>query len=273
MRSTTIAATLMAMASAVTAQKAGFAVFANPAMDEVVFAGKPYTLKWTAGKDATGKDYAGPATLTLIGGETQGTQQFVANLTSKPILAFNNRQKSQPVLTMCHAALDVSANTYAWNVDCTLGKAKVYGLSITLNNEPATFQWSNRFHIDNSGCPGENGNPGSASSSASSSAVASATSAPSSGGAYPTATSHASASSAAVTSSHSSAAATVSSAAVPTLTKSSSAGATTSSATKPAATASQSSTGATPIPTAAAPKVAAGSLALAGAAIAAVLAL
>jgi len=251
MRSTTIAAALVAMASAVTAQKAGFAVFANPAMDEVVFAGKPYTLKWDAGKDASGKPYTGAATLSLIGGETQGTQQFVANLTT----------------------LDVSANTYAWNVDCTLGKAKVYGLAITMDSEPATFQWSNRFHIDNSGCAGENGNP----SSASSSAVASATSAPSSGNAYPTATTHASVSSAAVTSSsqpsQSSAAATVSSAAMPTLTKSTSAAATTSSATKPAATASHSSTGAAPIPTAAAPKVAAGSFALAGAAIAAVLAL
>lgn len=78
MRSSTIAAAVMAIASAVSAQEPGFAVFSTPKSQELVPAGKTYPLKWAAGTA-----FSGPAVLSLIGGETQPTQQFIANLTSK----------------------------------------------------------------------------------------------------------------------------------------------------------------------------------------------
>ncbi|KAH7034874.1 uncharacterized protein B0I36DRAFT_346749 [Microdochium trichocladiopsis] len=239
MRSATIAAAFMAMASAVTAQTAGFAVFANPAQDEIVPAGKPYTLKWAAGDK-----YAGSAVLSLIGGETQGTQQFIANLTT----------------------LEVSANKYVWNVDCSLGKAKVYGLTITMVNEPEVFQWSQRFHIDNSGCAAGS----SSSASASSSAPASVSSV------YPTTSVPETSSTKAVTSATTTAA--PSSSATPTgitaiTTLTQAPAQTSSSTTKPTSSASQTTAGPSGIPTAAAPKVAVGSFALAGAVVAAALAL
>ncbi|KXJ95966.1 hypothetical protein Micbo1qcDRAFT_158106 [Microdochium bolleyi] len=234
MRTSAIAAAVMALASAVSAQVDGFAVFSTPKAQEVVPAGKPYALKWVAGA------FSGKAVLSLIGGETQPTQQFIANLTT----------------------IEVGANGFTWDVDCSLGKAKVYGLTITLVEKPTTFQWSQPFRIDNSGCAGQSSSSASASSSA---AVYPTASASSSAAVYPTA----SVSSTKVVTQTSTAAPTT----IVTKSTTESHAAQTSSSTKAPTTPVPTTTGGTTIPTAAAGKVAAGSFALAGAAVAAVLAL
>ncbi|KAI1482532.1 Ser-Thr-rich glycosyl-phosphatidyl-inositol-anchored membrane family-domain-containing protein [Daldinia eschscholtzii] len=149
MRSTTVFASALAFAASAFAQTAGYAVLTSPAEGQQVPSGKTFTIKWDAGK------YSGPATITLLGGETPTT------LTPGPVIA----------------TVDVSEGTFTWNVDCSLGKEKTYGLKVVSVADPATFQYSFPFAIAGPSC----GN-GAGEYPKSSSSVASSSSA----GAYPT---------------------------------------------------------------------------------------
>lgn len=96
MRSATVLVALSAFTTSALAQVAGFAVFSTPAEGEVVPAGKPYVVKWTAGK------YSGPATLSLIGGETQGTQVALGTLASEccsTLRLYHDRTSTNPCLS------------------------------------------------------------------------------------------------------------------------------------------------------------------------------
>ncbi|KAF3055713.1 putative gpi anchored serine-threonine rich protein [Daldinia childiae] len=123
MRSTTFASALAFAASAF-AQTPGYAVLTSPAEGQQVASGKTFTIKWEAGQ------YTGPATITLLGGETPTT------LTPGPVLA----------------TVDVSEGTFSWTVDCALGTDKTYGIKIASVANSATFQYSFPFAIAGPSC-------------------------------------------------------------------------------------------------------------------------
>ncbi|KAI1468621.1 Ser-Thr-rich glycosyl-phosphatidyl-inositol-anchored membrane family-domain-containing protein [Daldinia caldariorum] len=151
MRSTVFASALAFAASAF-AQTPGYAVISSPAEGQQVPSGKTFTIKWDAGKDS------GPVTITLLGGETPTT------LSIGPVLA----------------TVDVSEGSFTWNVDCSLGKDKTYGIKVASVANPATFQYSFPFAIAGPSCGAVES---SSSSSSSSSAVVSI--ATSTAGGYP----------------------------------------------------------------------------------------
>ncbi|KAI1802228.1 Ser-Thr-rich glycosyl-phosphatidyl-inositol-anchored membrane family-domain-containing protein [Daldinia bambusicola] len=124
MRSTTVFASALAFAASAFAQTPGYAVLSSPAEGQQVPSGKTFTIKWDAGK------YSGPATITLLGGETPTT------LTPGPVLA----------------TVDVSEGSFTWNVDCSLGKDKTYGIKVSSVADPATFQYSFPFAIAGPSC-------------------------------------------------------------------------------------------------------------------------
>ncbi|KAI1461914.1 Ser-Thr-rich glycosyl-phosphatidyl-inositol-anchored membrane family-domain-containing protein [Annulohypoxylon moriforme] len=163
MRSTTIFASALAFAASAFAQTAGYAVMSSPTEGTKVASGKAFTIKWDAGK------YTGQATVSLLGGASPST------LTPGPVLT----------------TLDVTAGTYTWNVDCSLGTDKTYGIKIASVADASIFQYSFPFTIDGPSCGAETTSR-SASTTAggyptagvsSSSAVSSSSSAPG----YPTA--------------------------------------------------------------------------------------
>ncbi|KAI8965265.1 Ser-Thr-rich glycosyl-phosphatidyl-inositol-anchored membrane family-domain-containing protein [Daldinia sp. FL1419] len=150
MRSTTVFASALAFAASAFAQTPGYAALSSPAEGQQVASGKTFTIKWDAGK------YSGPATITLLGGETPTT------LTPGPVIA----------------TVDVTEGSFAWNVDCSLGKEKTYGIKIASVQDAATFQYSFPFAIAGPSC---SSGAGEYPSKGSSSAVPS-----SSAGGYPT---------------------------------------------------------------------------------------
>jgi len=136
MRSIAVVASSLAFVASVTAQVPGFAAMSAPAQDEQVPAGSTYTIKWEAGQ------YTGNVIISLLGGETPGT------LEADSVIASSVR---------------ITDQSYNWNVDCKLGDKTTYGIQITSEADPATFQYSFPFHIDNSKCGASGG--GSSSSS------------------------------------------------------------------------------------------------------------
>ncbi|KAI0385776.1 Ser-Thr-rich glycosyl-phosphatidyl-inositol-anchored membrane family-domain-containing protein [Hypomontagnella monticulosa] len=166
MRSTTFFASALAFAASAFAQTAGYAVMTSPAEGQQVPSGKTFTIKWEAGK------FTGPATISLMGGESAGT------LIPGPVLA----------------TVDVTEGSFAWNVDCSLGKEKTYGIKITSVADAATFQYSFPFAIAGPSCSGGAGqyptlSSSTTSSSSSSSASSSSISKSSTISSYPTLTS------------------------------------------------------------------------------------
>lgn len=267
MRSTTVFVSALSFAVSAMAQTEGFAAMSAPSEGESVPAGKTYTIVWEAGK-ATG-----PIDIVIMAGPTPAKLQLGDKIASN---------------------VDVTAGSFEWKVDCSLGDQETYGLDIISVAEPGTFQYSFPFHIDNSGC----GSSGSSSSSAASdsSATASASTYPtsdisSSASAKPSETvsekpSTASATSASVTVTSSvsvpesssaagtaSASASVTSAVPSPSVTSAPTGSTTLVATTSSTSQGSSTASTTPIPTGAAPKNAAGSLALVGGLAAAIFAL
>ncbi|KAI0117316.1 Ser-Thr-rich glycosyl-phosphatidyl-inositol-anchored membrane family-domain-containing protein [Daldinia grandis] len=144
MRSTTAFASALAFAASAFAQTAGYAVLTSPAEGQQVASGKTFTVKWEAGK------YTGPATITLLGGETPTT------LVPGPVLA----------------TVDVSEGTYSWTVDCALGTDKTYGIRVTSVADSTIFQYSFPFAIAGPSCSKGAGEYPQSSSVASSSSVA-----------------------------------------------------------------------------------------------------
>ncbi|KAK2595507.1 hypothetical protein QQS21_006782 [Conoideocrella luteorostrata] len=97
----------------------------NPTMNEVITAGKPFTITW----DAISKYADGTISIELIGGATQSTQQHIDNIAS----GIKNKD-----------------NSYTWSVGADLGAEKVYGLVLKLESNPKIFQFSNPFQIKGS---------------------------------------------------------------------------------------------------------------------------
>ncbi|KAI1100482.1 Ser-Thr-rich glycosyl-phosphatidyl-inositol-anchored membrane family-domain-containing protein [Jackrogersella minutella] len=149
MHSTAIFASALAFAASAVAQTAGYAAMSSPAESSKIPSGKPFTIKWAAGT------YTGQATISLLGGASPSTLS------------------PGPVLT----TIDVTAGSYTWDVDCSLGKDATYGIKIASVADAATFQYSFPFVIEGPSCG--------ASSSASGSATVSAKTASEEGG-YPT---------------------------------------------------------------------------------------
>ncbi|KAI1078317.1 Ser-Thr-rich glycosyl-phosphatidyl-inositol-anchored membrane family-domain-containing protein [Whalleya microplaca] len=125
MRSSTIFATALAFAASAFAQTDGYAVMSAPAEGQKVPAGKVFTVKWTAGS------FKGPATITLMKGESQKTLELGADIASD---------------------VEVATGSYEWKVDCALGADKIYGLKITSAADPNTFQYSFPFQVTGPAC-------------------------------------------------------------------------------------------------------------------------
>ncbi|KAJ3568403.1 hypothetical protein NPX13_g6431 [Xylaria arbuscula] len=102
MRSSTVFASVLAFAASTLAQTAGYAVVSAPGDGETVPAGKTYTIQWSAGK------YTGPATISLLGGETDTTLEVLGSLGS----------------------VQVEKESFSWAVECSLGEDKTYGIKI-----------------------------------------------------------------------------------------------------------------------------------------------
>ncbi|KAI0890485.1 Ser-Thr-rich glycosyl-phosphatidyl-inositol-anchored membrane family-domain-containing protein [Annulohypoxylon maeteangense] len=124
MRSTTVFASALAFAASAFAQTAGYAVMTSPAEGTKVASGKAFTIKWDAGK------YTGQATVSLLGGATPST------LTPGPVLT----------------TVDVTAGTFTWDVDCSLGTDKTYGIKIASVADASIFQYSFPFSIEGPSC-------------------------------------------------------------------------------------------------------------------------
>ncbi|KAI1660173.1 Ser-Thr-rich glycosyl-phosphatidyl-inositol-anchored membrane family-domain-containing protein [Daldinia decipiens] len=152
MRSTTFASALAFAASAF-AQTPGYAVLTSPADGQKVPSGQTFTIQWQPGQ------YTGPATITLLGGETPTT------LTPGPVLA----------------TVEVSQGTFSWKVDCALGTDKTYGIRISSVANSATFQYSFPFAIAGPSC-----SSGAGETPKSSASVASVASSSTAAGGYPT---------------------------------------------------------------------------------------
>ncbi|TLS27553.1 hypothetical protein PpBr36_05395 [Pyricularia pennisetigena] len=113
-------AAILALAGSAIAQTPGFHALVKPVRDEVIPAGKPFTLEWQAG----GQD--GPVNFVLTGGETHALLQEIGTVAT---------------------GIDSKLGKYTWNVDASLGDKKAYGLKIVLASDPTIFQWSNPFTI------------------------------------------------------------------------------------------------------------------------------
>lgn len=142
MRFATLSAALAFVASAI-AQTAGFDAITSPTQWEKVAAGKAFTIKWQPG------DVTGTVTIGLIGGVAQN--------------------KQVPLSTIA-AGVDNQVGTFTWTVDASLGKDAVYGLKISLDSNPETFQYSFPFNIEAGAAPA----PVASSSSAAAAPVSSA---------------------------------------------------------------------------------------------------
>ncbi|RYP76133.1 hypothetical protein DL771_001957 [Monosporascus sp. 5C6A] len=138
MRSVAVVASSLAFAASVTAQVPGFAAMSAPAENEVVPAGSTYAIRWGAGA------YTGTVKISLLGGATPGTLEVGDQIAS---------------------GVMITDESYNWSVDCKLGEKATYGIQITSEADPSTFQFSFPFHIDNSKC-GAGGEQSSSSSPA-----------------------------------------------------------------------------------------------------------
>lgn len=154
-------ASVLALATSVIAQVAtdGFNVFATPAVDEKVPAGKPYVVEW----DYNSK-FPGAITIELYGGPSAAGLQLLSVLAT---------------------GVDATTETYTWDVAASLGTHARYGLRIVLESNPATFQWSNSFTV---GASSETTPSASASASTSASASVSSSVPPASSSAAVTST-------------------------------------------------------------------------------------
>ncbi|KAL2016948.1 hypothetical protein VTK56DRAFT_2824 [Thermocarpiscus australiensis] len=114
-------ATILAFASAVLAQTEGFDPITKPTKGEEVPAGSTYEIVWEPSA-------AHPSTVSidLLGGADPG---------------------HLVVLDTIAASIDGESGSYSWNVDSSLGSLATYGLKLTLDSDPKTFQYSFPFKI------------------------------------------------------------------------------------------------------------------------------
>ncbi|ODA78758.1 hypothetical protein RJ55_06141 [Drechmeria coniospora] len=117
---------VLALAASAFAQTADFDPIYTPKSNEVIPAGSPYSITWSA----PAKYAAGTISIHLIGGATQNTQVPIMDIAS---------------------GIKNSDNGYTWLVDATLGSQAVYGLVIKLESDPSIFQYSMPFQIKGNG--------------------------------------------------------------------------------------------------------------------------
>ncbi|KAG8164592.1 hypothetical protein KVR01_004867 [Diaporthe batatas] len=134
------AATCLALVSRAFAQTEGFDAITAPTKDQTLTAGTTSTVTWEYNPQ-----YAGTVTITLLQGATPETLQLGSAIAT---------------------GIDNSAGSYSWSIASSLGAEATYGLKISLDSDPSTFQYSFPFHIASSGS-------GSGSSSSSSSTISS----------------------------------------------------------------------------------------------------
>jgi len=120
-------AAVLALASSVFAQTAGFDVISKPGNFEKVPASSTYNIVWDPKPE-----HAGTVTISLIGGKDQ--------------------KSLQPVGTLGKA--DNSAGKFEWAVSKDLGDQEIYGIQITWDEDKTIFQYSFPFHIEGSGAGG-----------------------------------------------------------------------------------------------------------------------
>lgn len=120
MRFATISAAVATFAVSALAQVDGFDAIVSPTQDQKIAAGEKLTIKWQPG------EVKGAVKIALIGGATQNTQV---------------------PLTTISTGVDNQAGAFEWTIPETLGDKAVYGLTISLESNPATFQYSFPFHI------------------------------------------------------------------------------------------------------------------------------
>ncbi|KAK8033283.1 hypothetical protein PG991_002681 [Apiospora marii] len=120
MRFATISAAVATFAVSAMAQVDGFDPITSPTQDQKVAAGETLSIKWQPGQ------VKGAVKIALIGGATQNTQV---------------------PLTTISTGVDNQAGAFEWTIPETLGDKAVYGLTIALESDPATFQYSFPFHI------------------------------------------------------------------------------------------------------------------------------
>lgn len=117
------AAAILAMASSVLAQTAGFNPVFTPESGSVVPAGSVFEITW----DAPAEYADGTISISLIGGATQNTQVPLADIA---------------------AGIPNSQESYSWTVGSSLGAEAVYGLILRYESDPSVFQYSMPFHIE-----------------------------------------------------------------------------------------------------------------------------
>ncbi|KAK2610816.1 hypothetical protein N8I77_004217 [Diaporthe amygdali] len=150
MQFTLYAATCLALVSRVFAQTEGFDAISAPTKDQTLAAGSSTTVTW----DYNSK-YAGAVTITLLQGATPETLQLGSAIAT---------------------GIDNSAGSYTWSIPSSLGADATYGLKISLDSDPATFQYSFPFHIAASSGTSSSSSSISSSSSSASVSVSSTTS-------------------------------------------------------------------------------------------------
>ncbi|KAK4251179.1 Ser-Thr-rich glycosyl-phosphatidyl-inositol-anchored membrane family-domain-containing protein [Corynascus novoguineensis] len=112
-------AALLALATAVVAQTEGFNVITKPTEGEKVPAGSTYEIVWQPSDD-----HEGPITIGLLGGSSPQTLSVVDTIAE---------------------GVDPSTGSYSWKVPS--GGEATYGIIITLESDPAVFQYGFPFKI------------------------------------------------------------------------------------------------------------------------------
>lgn len=90
MRFTLSVPAFLALVSSTFAQTADFDPVTAPSSNQIINAGAPFTIQWTA----PAKYAAGTVSIELIGGATQGTQVPLSTIASKLTCTRRNRSRS-----------------------------------------------------------------------------------------------------------------------------------------------------------------------------------
>ncbi|TAQ90459.1 hypothetical protein B7494_g1181 [Chlorociboria aeruginascens] len=115
-----VSAAIVALASSVFAQTAGFDAITAPTKDLNATAGDSLDIVWQPGAQT------GTVTLSLLQGATPDTLQ------SGGVVA---------------SGIDNTLGTYTWAIPASTGQYATYGIQITLDSNTSIFQYSFPFHI------------------------------------------------------------------------------------------------------------------------------
>ncbi|VUC37939.1 unnamed protein product [Clonostachys rosea] len=122
MRFFTAASAVLAFAASALAQTADFDPIYSPAEGTSVQAGQPFKVTWSA----PAKYQSGTVSISLIGGADANTLVPISTIAT---------------------GVQNSALSYTWNVDSTLGDKAAYGLVFRWEADTSIYQYSQRFSI------------------------------------------------------------------------------------------------------------------------------